>query len=239
MNKLVILLLFITSNLIGQSFQYGIGLHSNFGYLEFDDKNSFKTVLLKPSISFNPSISLFAEIQVSKAFQFQVASQIGQKSIRLSQNLRGFNNVRFKNSISYLFLGVDLNVTARYLIEGNSKWKYFPSLGFNVGFQKEQGYVISGGINTGTFSGQGFDLDANESQSFTATNIQLGLGIRPPFTFLKRPFELNFNILYSPKKFLTYPINIGTESNPLVIQGNYHSLAISLIFYLRRLKKAS
>jgi len=235
MYKFLLLFLIVSSNLHGQLFQYGIGLHANFGYLAFDNKSSFEQTLLQPSISVNPGISLFAEIQAMEAFQFRIAGQLNQKAIRLSQNLRGTSNGSFKSSIEYLFLAFDLNVTAKYLIEGNAKWHYFPSLGFNVGFHQDLGYEITGGITSGSFNGLAVGLNSNETQSFIASNIQVGIGIKPPFTIFNLPFEVNGNFLYGPKRFLKTPIGL----DPLVIQGKYHSLSIGLNLYLRRLKKMS
>jgi len=233
MYRFLILLLIMSSNLHGQSFQYGIGVHANFGYLVFEDKSPFDAIPLQPSISLNPGLSLFAEVQTSKAFQIRIAGQINEKAIQLSQRIRGGNNGRFKSSIDYSFLAFDFNVTAKYLIEGNADWQYFPSLGFNIGFHQDLGYEITGGgINTGASNGLVLGLSSTESQSFITSNMQLGIGVKPPFTILKLPFELNANFLYSPRKFLKQPI----EVNPLVIQGKYHSLSVGLNFYLRRLK---
>ena len=233
MCRLFLLFLIISSNLNGQSFQYGIGLHANFGYLVFEDKSPFEAIPLRPSISLNPGLSLFAEVQTSKAFQIRIAGQINEKSIQLSQRINGGNGGRFKNSIDYLFLAFDLNIIAKYSIEGNTGWQYFPSLGFNIGFHQDLGYEITGGITAGTFNGLAIGLNSTESQSFITSNIQLGIGVKPPFTVLKLPFELNCNFLYSPRRFLKQPIEIA----PLIIQGKYHSLSLGLNFYLRRLKE--
>jgi len=232
MYRLLLLFLIISSSLHGQSLQYGIGLHANFGYLAFDDKSPFESTLLQPSISANPGISLFLDIQTSAAFQIRLAGQLNQKAIQLSHKIKGANNSKFKNSINFLFIAADLSVTARYLLEGNAKWRYFPSVGFNIGFHEDVGYEITESINTGAFNGLALGLSSTESQSFITSNIQLGIGVKPPFTVLKLPFELNANFLYSPRKFLKQPI----EVNPLVIQGKYHSLSLGLNFYLRRQK---
>jgi len=187
MYRLLFFLLVISSNLSGQSFQYGIGLQSNFRYLQFDDKIPFEMVLLKPSISYNTSLGIFLAIQSSNAFQFQVAGQIGQKQIRLSQNIRGANNLAYKGDITHQFFSTDLNISARYLLEGSAKWTYLPSLGFNLGFQDLLGFSMSGVITNGTNQPL-LNLVLPESQSFTTFSIQLGFGIRPPFTLFKRLF---------------------------------------------------
>jgi len=232
MYRFLLLFLIASSNLHGQSFQYGIGVHSNFGYLAFDNKSQFETTVFQPSISPNPGISLFVEIQTAKAFQVRIAGQLNQKSIQLSQKIRGANNEKYKSSLNYLFIATDLNVTAKYLIEGNAKWNYFPSLGFNIGFHEDLGYEITEGVTSGGFSGLALGLNSDEGQSFLASTIQLGLGIQPPFTIFSFPFELNCYFLFGPKRFLKNSINVA----PLVIQGKYHSLSIGLNFYLRRLK---
>lgn len=237
MYRLLFFLLVLSYNLNGQAFQYGFGVQYNFGYLQFDDKVPFEMVLFKPSISGNGSISAFAAIQPSKAFQFQIAGQIGQKRIRLAQNIKGAN-VSYKGDINHMFFSTDLSISARYLLKGTAKWTYLPSLGFHLGFQELLGYSSSGVTTTGTLEPL-INLVLPESQSFTAFSLLVGIGIRPPFTLFKRPFELNCNFLYGPKKFLKRPIDIGVEKNPLIIQGKYHSLSIGLNFYLRRLKKTS
>ncbi len=152
---------------------------------------------------------------------------MNQKAIQIAQKIKGANGQKYKNSIDYLFIATDLSVTAKYIIEGNTKWRYLPSLGFNVGFHKAAGYEI-----TSSISGLTPGLSSTDEQSFIAATIQIGFGVKPPFTILKFPFELNCNLIYNPKRFLKNAINVP----PVVIQGKYHSLSIGMNFYLRRLK---